>query len=648
MNKKQTITQTMKHWKILAAVMTVFGVMILTSCHDDDIFVVSDEKPWTISADDMDPNVRPGDDFFMYCNGGYWQSTYVREDTQKIASFVRTVVMTEIKNKIADLTLPSLEVLKAHKAQPKPTKEELEAFVTPRLQPLKEAATLEEAWRTTGQLVAKGLTFNFGLLISDYRTAFTAVMFPKELDTSQPNPKEFTERINSPEYNGLLMPLAGSNTTRGAESQQWPMLVAWCEGMGANPEHVVTLKTLVMEVTPYAEIMPYIQKWDDDLMALQAMDLESYKQAAYDIFLKSTVKEIESTANMTAEAIYENYCTYEKNRVFAERYLTPAMIERTKEICLELKQTFANRLNRCTWIGEASKASALEKLDAMEFYIGKPDYWIEEAMPNLSASQSLAEDQLLLSKSRRHFETSLIGKPRRGNAFSYLILNNSMNLYEVNSAYMPGFNAMMIMPTMMMPPFMPNDANEAIIYAAAYFFGHEMTHGFDGRGAMYDKNGKEIPIFVEQADLDRFKQLSQQLADCHSSLEVMPDQLPGVFNDGNFTLGESIADLGGVEIAFEAYTNRLKRQGFEGNQLRLQQQRFYLAYAHLWQAKYNALYAQEFTKGTNEYGAGKNVHSLERERVNGVVMNTDAWYDLFDVKPGDKLYRKPEERVHIW
>ena len=648
MNKKQTITQTMKHWKILAAVMTVFGVMILTSCHDDDIFVVSDEKPWTISADDMDPNVRPGDDFYMHCNGGFWQSTHLREDTPKIEAFVRTVVMTEIKNKIADLTLPSLEVLKAHKAQPKPTKEELEALVTPRLQPLKEAATLEEAWRTTGQLVAKGLTFNFGLLISDYRTAFTAVMFPKELDTSQPNPKEFTERINSPEYNGLLMPLAGSNTTRGAESQQWPMLVAWCEGMGANPEHVVTLKTLVMEVTPYAEIMPYIQKWDDDLMALQAMDLESYKQAAYDIFLKSTVKEIESTANMTAEAIYENYCTYEKNRVFAERYLTPAMIERTKEICLELKQTFANRLNRCTWIGEASKASALEKLDAMEFYIGKPDYWIEEAMPNLSASQSLAEDQLLLSKSRRHFETSLIGKPRRGNAFSYMILNNSMNLYEVNSSYMPGFNAMMIMATMMMSPFLPNDANEAIIYASAYFFGHEMTHGFDSKGAMYNKNGEEIPIFVDQPDLDRFKQLSQQLADCYSSLEVMPDQLPGVFNDGNYTLGENIADLGGVEMAFEAYTNRLKRQGFEGNQLRLQQQRFYLAYAHLWQAKYNALYAQEFTKGTNEYGAGKNVHSLERERVNGVVMNTDAWYDLFDVKPGDKLYRKPEERVHIW
>ena len=213
---------------------------------------------------------------------------------------------------------------------------------------------------------------------------------------------------------------------------------------------------------------------------------------------------------------------------------------------------------------------------------------------------------------------------------------------------MPVCNSMMIMPTMIMPPLMPYDTNEAIIYATAAAIGHEMTHGFDSKGAMYDKDGEQNPIFVGQEDLDRFKQISQQLDDCYSSLEVMPDLLPGVFNDGKTTLGENIADLGGVEIAFEAYTNRLKRQGFEGEQLRLQQQRFYLAFAHLWRAKYNALYAQELTQGRNELGAGKNIHSLERERVNGVVMNIDAWYDLFDVKPGDKLYRKPEERVHIW
>lgn len=268
-------------------------------------------------------------------------------------------------------------------------------------------------------------------------------------------------------------------------------------------------------------------------------------------------------------------------------------------------------------------------------------------MPNLSASGSLTED-LLLTQKKRYLEAWLIGKSIKGNTFSFLIYNKTMNLYDVNSGYMPTYNSMMIMPTMIMPPLMPNDVNEAIVYATAAGIGHEMTHGFDSFGALYDKNGEKNAIFVGQADLDKFKQISQQLADCYSTLEVMPDKLPGVFNNGNFTLGENIADLGGLEIAFEAYTNRLKHQGFEGEELRLQQQRFYLAYAQLWQARYTAPYALERTQGRNEFGAGKDNHSLERERINGVVMNTDAWYELFDVKPGEKLYLKPEERTHIW
>ena len=641
--------QTMKQWKLLAAVMILGGAMGLTSCSDDDAVVVTDDKPWTISADDMDPTVKPGDDFFMYCNGGYWKSTSVREDTLMIVSYLRSVVIPEINNKVAALDLPSLKVLKAHKAQPKPTKEELEAYVTQKLQPLKEAATLEEAWRTTGQLIAEGLSFNYSLVITNYHSVLTAVLYPLEMNLPMPPDMDaFNRRVNSPEFQGLLMPLTGSDMSRGEESHPWPMLEAWFKARGVNPEHVMTWKTELMTSNPEAEIKSHVQKWDDELLALQAMDLESYKQAACDIFLKFTVKDMESTASKTAEGIYDYYCTYEKNRAFAERYLTPAITERAKKICMELKETFANRLSRCSWMSEGSKASAKEKLDAMEFYIGQPDVWLEEAIPDLSTSQSLAEDHLLMQKSRSSFESWLIGKPQRGYTFNYLLFTKIMNLYEVNSAYMPLYNSMMIMPTVIIPPLLPENANDAIVFATATVIGHEMTHGFDSKGALYDKNGEQNPIFVVQADLDKFKEISQQLANCYSSLEVMPDQLPGVCNDGNYTLGENIADLGGLEIAFEAYTNRMKRQGFEGEQLRLQQQRLYQAYAHLWQGRYSAPYAKERTLGRNQYGAGKDEHSLERERINGVVMNTDAWYDLFDVKPGDKLYRKQEERVHIW
>ena len=121
----------------------------------------------------------------------------------------------------------------------------------------------------------------------------------------------------------------------------------------------------------------------------------------------------------------------------------------------------------------------------MEFYIGQPDFWIEETMPNLSASGSLTED-LLLTQKKRYLEAWLIGKSIKGNTFSFLIYNKTMNLYDVNSGYMPTYNSMMIMPTMIMPPLMPNDVNEAIVYATAAGIGHEMTHGFDSFGARYD------------------------------------------------------------------------------------------------------------------------------------------------------------------
>jgi predicted metalloendopeptidase len=139
-----------------------------------------------------------------------------------------------------------------------------------------------------------------------------------------------------------------------------------------------------------------------------------------------------------------------------------------------------------------------------------------------------------------------------------------MNLYDVNSGYMPTYNSMMIMPTMIMPPLMPNDVNEAIVYATAAGIGHEMTHGFDSFGTLYDKNGEKNAIFVGQADLDKFKQISQQLADCYSTLEVIPDKLPGVFNNGNFTLGENIADLGGTGDCLRSLYQSPEASGLRG------------------------------------------------------------------------------------
>lgn len=113
-------------------------------------------------------------------------------------------------------------------------------------------------------------------------------------------------------------------------------------------------------------------------------------------------------------------------------------------------------------------------------------------------------------------------------------------------------------------------------------------------------------------------------------------------------MAENVADLGGFFLAYDSYMKHLKKQGFKGEQLRLQQQRFYEAYAYLWCGKWNVTQAKGRTIGDESKGISKDEHSLFRERVNGVVTNTDDWYDLFDVKPTDKLYLALEKRIRIW
>ena len=131
----------------------------------------------------------------------------------------------------------------------------------------------------------------------------------------------------------------------------------------------------------------------------------------------------------------------------------------------------------------------------------------------------------------------------------------------------------------------------------------------------------------------------------YDSLDVLPDELPGVKAHGDVTLGENIADLGGMEIAWQAYLNRLKADGYTGDQLKLMKQRFFRVYAELWRSKYGAKYIKDIAFG--EEDGRPDEHSLDKERVNGVVANVDGWYDAFGIT-GGALYRKPAERIKIW
>ena len=209
-----------------------------------------------------------------------------------------------------------------------------------------------------------------------------------------------------------------------------------------------------------------------------------------------------------------------------------------------------------------------------------------------------------------------------------------LNTY--NAMYAPMFNSINLFPPFLMEPIYGPNSSIAERYAAMTVFAHEITHGFDKRGAQWDKLGDKNSIWASEADAVEFDRRAQQLVDYYNTFEVAP----GVFADGQKTLNENIADLGGVQVAFQALTNKLKADGLSDEAIRQQQRNFFVAYANLWRLKYTDEYAERMVSGDE--------HSQSKERINGVVTNIDAWYDLFDVKPTDKMYLAPEKRIRIW
>jgi predicted metalloendopeptidase len=192
---------------------------------------------------------------------------------------------------------------------------------------------------------------------------------------------------------------------------------------------------------------------------------------------------------------------------------------------------------------------------------------------------------------------------------------------------------------MMLPPVTMPEASEAYAYGAIVIAAHEITHGFDSEGAKYDSDGR-LRNWWTVADNMAFKDKQKLLIQCFNTLEYDPLNYPSKFGDGERTLTENIADLGGFMITLDAYLKRLDEQGFTGENRTAQIKKFYEAFAHIWCAKYSPEKLQNIITS--------DIHSHARLRTNGTVMNTDMWYDLYDVDRDNILYLPQERRTYIW
>lgn len=648
-----------KYFTKLAAILGCAMTMaVLTACTDngDNPSAVVDNKEWKADAN-KDTSVRPGDDFYMYCNGSYWNNTTV-DETNRLKRLFLGELGDEMQKRVAALTYPSMvkilaDVDKTDAATIKAQKDKLQSAID-RVNAL---TTKEEAWKLIAQFMKEGYSSPLDLSVFSIGGKIGVILDRRSGNEHTPQSlmKESLswQLANNPDLMAKIRPLTGA-TTRGFDNGKYPMLVTIYQELGISLDNAY-----LPDVNPNVIENGLVEEYMQTALSMQDKSVEEWKAGLIEflnqdaVYFDDAALQAANAADGTslthrdaAENFAGKYLDYEKSYVFAKAYITADQKQRMAGYANELRQTFRERIQNNVWMSDASKQNAIEKLDAMQFNIGAPDEWFEEGLADLSQEQSVLDDVLALRRANINLHCKFVGMPGQKAAF-HITMSEGRPLTVVNSFYVGNYNAMFIYPAFVLTPAYSPEVNDAHNYAVMVVWGHEITHGFDTDGARWNKIGDLEDIWASDADRQEFKKRSQQLIDYYSTFDVMPFET-GLKNDGAYTVAENVADLGGFYLAYDSYVKHLKGQGFTDEQLRLQKQRFYEAYAYLWCGKWNVTHAKGSTLGDEANGIAKDNHSLFRERVNGVVTNTDDWYDLFDVKPTDMLYLAPEKRIRIW
>lgn len=628
--------------RLTAYLWVTVAVAVLTACADSDNPVESsavDNGVWTID-EAKDLTVRPGDDFFTYCNGTWMANTPFDAKSPDIVGFFFTEQgsnMSELQTPEVMVTTNKLaaDVLAAagqHVA-------ETDRMLQQAADVLNAATTREELWKATAWLMKQGYQTPFGVIAlpkTGRVCGLLTIMSPDwQVVHTTSRAAQMVEKMRTAEFAETLVPIVGKGTTRSGVTEEWPMIQTLCEELGYNPADIF--------VSP--EDFSFGEGQGEGVVG-QLKQLQAMEPAELRQFLTDHLNNDRSVYDANIFTMYtlglfagnlKLYTNYDLSARFGRAYYDEAMCQRGRDLCEQLRQTFMERMEQNQWLSETSKAKAQKKLAAIKVFAGMPDEFYDEGVADISACETLLDDVMALRRAYRALQHRLVGKPMDEGGF-HIYLSTFATLNTNNAAYLPIANCIFIPPIWLMAPIYQEGANSAYNFATpCCVIAHELTHGFDTTGSRYNEYGDIGSIWTGEADAQAFQQKTSALKACYGSFEVAP----GVYANSEKTIGEDIADLGGFEIAFLAYSKYLAANGFKGEELRLQQRRFYEAFAYFWRAKYTEEFARKQVAGTD-------VHSLAKERVNGVVSNTEAWYDLYDVKPGDRLYRAPEDRVHIW
>lgn len=316
-------------------------------------------------------------------------------------------------------------------------------------------------------------------------------------------------------------------------------------------------------------------------------------------------------------------------QLYVQKYFKGEAKTRMVEMVNNLQQTFASRIQRLDWMSDATKQKALQKLNAFTKKIAYPDTWKDYQGVTVTPTDFVSNLRSASVWSYNYYTVNRLGKPVDRTEWG-------MTPPTINAYYNPVNNEIAFPAGILQFPFFDFGADDAIIYGGiGAVIGHEMTHGFDDQGAQYAASGN-LENWWTKEDEAKFKAKANQVVEQYNAYAV----LDTLHVNGRLTLGENLADIGGLNIAYEAFTKTTQYKDAKTVDGFTPAQRFFLSWAQIW--RNNAV------PETQAQLILTDPHSPGMYRANGAVVNMDAWYDAFNVKPGEKLYVAPEKRIHIW
>ncbi len=645
---------------------------------------------WGYDTTSMDAAVKPGDDFFKYVNGGWYQRTQIAPD--RTAAGVDVVLTDEAEQQVREIVEGLAKNPKA--AGPGGQRvgdfyaawmdeKTLEARGTAPLKPylariaaVKSKAgvaalfaeqgfespvdiginpDLDNPTRYVVNLDQSGLGMpnrdyylREGAKYDGFRKAYRDYVIKVQTLAGIPDAAAKADAIialetkiatahwapeRTRDIEQVNNPMTVAKLQALAPQLPWPAMLAHA-GLGAPAKVLVTEPSEVKAAGELFAATP-LSVWKDYLayhfIRTHAAYLpHAFDQANFDFF-SHTLRDVPQQRERWKRGVQlvNRSLGEEVGRIYVAKHFPPEAEAQTAELIANLTAAYAERFKTAAWMDEATRKAALVKLGTFDPRLGHPKKYIDYSTLKIARGDLLG-DAVRAEQFEWKLQLSRYPKPVDRGLWE-------MVPQEVNAYYNPLANQITFPAAILQPPYFDPNADPAANYGGeGAVIGHEMGHGFDDEGRHFDETGKVRDWWTPDA-VKAFSARTAALGGQFDSYEPVP----GVHINGKLTMGENIGDLGGLEAAYAAWRRYVAKHGEPARIDGLTgDQRFFIAYAQSWQDKVRegALRQQLLT----------NPHSPAEYRVNGIVRNVDAWYAAFNIQPGDKLYLPPDKRVHIW